>query len=110
MSNEFNLDGVEISIIKALGFGAGDMSGKALAQRVPELSEHELIQAIQSLVSMGYVTADKSFGAAEDFRSTSFQINSGYQRELKESLVPRSMDKSNTQRRLVRIPGSVRRD
>ena len=98
MSNEFNLDGVEVSIIKALGFGAGDMSGKALAQRVPELSEYELIQAVQTLVSMGYVTADTSFGAAEDFRATNFQINSGYQRELKESLAPRSTDKSKNRR------------
>jgi hypothetical protein len=98
VSNDFNLDGVEVSIIKALGFGAGDMSGKALAQRVPELSEYELVQAVQTLVSMGYVTADKSFGAAEDFRATSFQINSGYQRELKESLAPRSTDKSKNRR------------
>lgn len=98
MSNDFNLDGVEVSIIKALGFGAGDMSGQSLAQRVPELGEHELLGAVQSLVSMGYVTADKPFGTPQDFRGTNFQINSGYQRELKESLAPRSNDKAKSRR------------
>jgi hypothetical protein len=99
VSNEFNLDGVEIAIIKALGFGSGDISGASLAQRVSELGESELIDAVQTLVMMGYVISDKaSFSSPEEFRSANFHVNSGYQRDLKGSLAPRTLQKPKSRR------------
>ena len=89
MSNEFNLDGVEISIIKALGFGSSDMSGESLLQHVSEVGETELINTVQTLLMMGYVISDKAaLRTPEEFRAANFHVNSGYQRDLKESLHP----------------------
>ena len=99
MSNEFNLDGVEVSIIKALGFGAGDMSGESLLQRVPELGETELIDTMQTLLMMGYVISDKAaFRTGDEFRAANFHVNSGYQRDLKEALHPRTQEKPKPRR------------
>jgi hypothetical protein len=99
VTNDLNLDGVEVSIIKALGFGASDISGAALTQRIPELGEMELMSTLKTLLAMGYVEADRSsFGSAEEFRTTLFHVNSGYQRELKESLSPRTQEKPKSRR------------
>jgi hypothetical protein len=99
VSNDFNLDGVEISIVKALGFGSGDISGQSLAQRVSELGESELIDAVQSLVMMGYVISDKaSISTPEEFHAANFHVNSGYQRDLKSSLAPHTSQKPKSRR------------
>ena len=98
MSRELNLDGMEISIIKALGFGGSDVSGEDLMMLVPE-SGAELINTLQGLVSLGYVVADKSsFHNAEEFKKTRFQVNSGYSKELKDSLSPAQREKPKTRR------------
>ena len=99
VSTELNLDGVEISVIKALGFGGGDVSGEALTARVPELGEAELIDSLQTLVMMGYVVCDKgSFGSSTEFRAANFHVNSGYSRELRDSMNPRMQDKPKSRR------------
>lgn len=100
MSNEFNLDGVEISVIKALGFGSSDMSGESLLQHVSEVGETELINTVQTLLMMGYVISDKAaFRTSDEFRAANFHVNSGYQRDLKESLHPQDKPKARRARR-----------
>ena len=41
-SSEINLDGSEISIIKAIGLSGGDVDGKTLLDRLPENERREL--------------------------------------------------------------------
>jgi hypothetical protein len=99
VSNDLNLDGVEISVLKALGFGGGDVSGEALSARVPELGEAELIDSLQTLVMMGYVVSDKgTFSGSNEFRAANFHVNSGYARELREAMNPRLQEKPKSRR------------
>jgi hypothetical protein len=89
MSKDINLDGTEVSIIKALGFGSGEKSGETLASLVSDLAPVELIDTMKGLVTMGYVSCDTaSFQTQEEFEKANFHINSGYARELKETLNP----------------------
>ena len=92
------LDGGEISIIKALGFGGGETAGEILLERVSDLAFAEVVDALGCLIQMGYVIADKSsFNNSEEMKKTNFHVNSGYARELKEAMDPTS-DKSKSRR------------
>ena len=92
------LDGGEISIIKALGFGGGETAGDVLLEKVSDLEFAEVADALAVLVQMGYVIADKSsFNNSEDLKKTNFHVNSGYARELKEAMDPTS-DKPKSRR------------
>ena len=89
-SREINLDGTEISVIKALGFGSSDTLGGDLIERCADLPIAELIDCIQGLMGIGYVTADKSaFYKKEDMEKVYFRVNSGYMKDLRDALDPR---------------------
>lgn len=90
MSRGLNLDGVEISVIKALGFSGGDISGRQLMERVTDLEEAELIDTLKGLIAIGYVVSDKAtFRNKEELEAAHVSVNSGYARDLKEALNPR---------------------
>jgi hypothetical protein len=96
--SNISLDGGEISILKALGFGGGDCAGETLMERVPDLAIAEVIDALSGMVMMGYVVSDRSsFNNSEEFKKTNFHVNSGYARELKDSLDPKD-DKPKSRR------------
>ena len=98
--SEINLDGGEISIIKALGFGGSEIRGDDLIARVPDLSGNELIDTIKGLISVGYVNSDKSgFYNMDEFANVHFQINSGYSKELRDAMDPSDERKSKRVRR-----------
>ena len=89
-SRDINLDGTEISVIKALGFGSSDTLGSDLIERCADLPIAELIDCVQGLMSIGYVTADKSgFYKREDMEKVWFRVNSGYMKDLRDALDPR---------------------
>ena len=89
-SRDINLDGTEISVIKALGFGSSDTLGSDLIERCADLPIAELIDCVQGLMSIGYVTADKSgFYKREDMERVWFRVNSGYMKDLRDALDPR---------------------
>jgi hypothetical protein len=89
MASNINLDGGEISIIKALGLSGGEITGEQLAMRVPELAAGELITTVKTLVMMGYVISDdSSLKKKDDFDKAHFHVNSGYAHELKEAIDP----------------------
>ena len=95
-SREINLDGTEISVIKALGFGSSDTLGGDLIERCSDLPIAELIDCVQGLMSIGYVTADKSgFYKKEDMEKVWFRVNSGYMKDLREALDPRPQVKKS---------------
>lgn len=87
---EIHLDGGEISILKALGVGSGEMTGEDLLAKVGgDLEPAELVDSIKGLMAMGYVDADKSgFYSAEDMGPIHFRVNSGYSKDLREALDP----------------------
>jgi len=96
---DINLDGGEISIIKALGLGGSDVEGEILIERLPQLEPAELIDTLKGLLMMGYISADQSFSALEDMKKTNFHVNSGYSKDLKEALDPQPQMKSKRIRR-----------
>ena len=99
---EINLDGGEITVIKALGVGSGEMSGEDLLQRVGgELIPAELIDTLKDLMMVGYVDADKSaFYNLDELKAIHFRVNSGYTKDLREALNPgRQQPKSRRVRR-----------
>jgi len=88
--NDFNLDGAEISVLKALGLGGGEVSGEDLIKRVQDLEPAELIDALKGLIGQGFVDVDKDgFYSAEDMGPLHFMVNSGYSKDLKDALNPK---------------------
>ncbi len=91
-SREINLDGGEISILKALGSSSSETLGSDLIDKVSlDLAPAELIDTIKGLMAMGYVDADKSgFYSVEDLHPIYFRINSGYAKDLKDAMNPQT--------------------
>ena len=86
---ELNLDGGEVSVIKAIGLSGSDVSGADLLQRCPELVPAELMDTLKSLIMLGYVVSDAgSFHDVEDLKRNTFHVNSGYSKDLREALNP----------------------
>jgi hypothetical protein len=99
MGRDLNLDGGEISVIKALGMGGSGISGGELLTLLPELVGPELIEVLQGLMMMGYVIADKqSFHTMEELSGVHFHVNSGYAKDLKEAIDPSTREKPKSKR------------
>jgi hypothetical protein len=89
MGREINLDGTEVSVIKALGIGGGEIDGGTLIARCQELEVAELIDTLRGLMMQGYVDADSNaFYSAKEMEDVNFRVNSGYSKDLKEALDP----------------------
>jgi len=87
MSN-ISLDGVEISIIKALGFGGAPMMGSDLKTRIPGIGRSELFDILQTLSAVGFVSINRDLGSAEDVDRAMFFVNPGYAKDLQEAIDP----------------------
>ena len=86
---ELNLDGGEVSIIKAIGLSGSDVSGDELVKRCPELVPAELMDTLKGLMMLGYVVGDPgSFHDLKDLERNTFHVNSGYSKDLREALNP----------------------
>lgn len=99
MSREINLDGGEISVIKAIGLSGTHISGEQLMERVPEFDEAELIDTLEGLIMTGYVISDKqSLHTKSELEHANFNVNSGYMRELREALDPHHKPEKRSRR------------
>src|SRR5205807_1885321 len=86
---ELNLDGGEVSIIKAIGLSGTEVTGEELMRRCPELVGAEVVDTLKGLMMLGYVVSDSgSFHDEEDLLHITFRVNSGYSKELREALNP----------------------
>ena len=96
MGREIQLDGTEISVIKALGIGGSEIDGGALIARCEDLEIAELIDTLHGLIMQGFVDADaSSFYNAKEMKEINFRVNSGYSKDLKEALDPRPQQKQS---------------
>ncbi len=96
MPYEIQLDGCEISIIKALGLGSGEIDGATLIERCADLEFAELLDTIKGLVALGYVETDgQSLHNKEEMEKAHFHVNSGYSKDLKDALDPREEPKKS---------------
>lgn len=90
MARDVQLNGTEISVIKALGIGGSEIDGAALRERCSDLETAEIVDTLKGLISQGYVDADNdSFYDAKGMDKLHFRVNSGYAKDLKEMLDPR---------------------
>jgi len=98
---EINLDGGEISLIKAMGLSGSDITGEDLMKKVPDQEGAELIDTLQGLINMGYVECDGgSLHDLDTFKHYIFRVNSGYAKDLRDALNPqRAEPKSKRVRR-----------
>ena len=94
---EINLDGGEISVIKALGFGSTEVNGEDLMTKLSgDLVPAELMETLKGLIAMGYVESDKSsFYNTDEFKVVHFRVNSGYGKDLREALSPQPRQKKS---------------
>ena len=94
---EINLDGGEISVIKALGVGSGEMNGEDLMTKLSgDIVPAELMDTLKGLMMMGYVEADKnSFYNTDEFKAVHFRVNSGYSKDLRAAISPQQTPKKS---------------
>jgi len=96
---EINLDGGEKEILKAIGLGGNNCTGKMLLEKAPGMDEAEFVSTLRGLMTMGYILADKqSFHDFEDVEHAEFHVNSGYAKDLKEAMDPRFRRERKEQR------------
>lgn len=97
---EITLSGSEISVIKALGVSGTPTPGTQLLQRITDMEESELVDALQGLMMTGFVTADReNVRNGEEMKNSSFQVNTSYRRELRTALNPALKEKPQRRRR-----------
>ena len=96
MGREIQLDGAEISIVKAIGIGGGEIDGDTLISRCEDLDVAELIDALRGLMMQGFVEADSSaFYNAKEMADVNFRVNSGYAKDLKDAVDPKPAEKKS---------------
>src|SRR5277367_4124337 len=101
--SNIHLDGGEVTVLKAMGLGGTVVSGETLLERIHGLEEAEIMDTIRGLITLGYVLSDKrSLYDIKDVHIANFHVNSGYSRELKDALNPRSRQKPQRSRRVRR--------
>jgi len=86
--SKINLDGGEISIIRALGFSGTPMTGRDLKGRVPRMNDGDLTECLMTLISLGYLTSTPDINSSEELDQAAFAVNSGYVKALREALEP----------------------
>ncbi|MEQ1860879.1 MAG: hypothetical protein ABMA13_13165 [Chthoniobacteraceae bacterium] len=94
--NEIQLDGSEVTVIKAIGLSGGEVDGKTLLERLPDFVLAELVDTLHGLVAQAYVESDKgSYHRKEEFEKTHFHVNPSYAHDLKDALNPRPEPKKS---------------
>ena len=100
MGHEIQLNGGEITILKAIGLSGSAMGGKFLLDRIEEVEAGEFIYTLGGLMAMGYLLATKvNIRTLEDVERASFRVNPSYAHDLKGALDPNRRREAAKQRR-----------
>ena len=103
MRREINLSGGEITLLKTMGLSGTSTPGKQLVTRIGEMETAEFLDALNGLISVGYVLSNKAtIGSMEDVERTFFRVNASYARDLRDAIAPgrrRADDRSRRRRR-----------
>jgi hypothetical protein len=90
MQHDIQLDGMETTIIKALGLGGGGVDGATLLERCAPLEFADVASTLRGLMDLGYVEGDaESFHSEDLFMKLNFNVNSGYAKDLRQALDPK---------------------
>ena len=97
--SEIHLNGGEISILKTIGLSGGSMAGNQLVERMDQLEEAELLDALEGLISQDYVLCDRvNVRKIDDVKNANFRVNPMHARDLKDAVYP-SRSKPEPRRR-----------
>jgi len=101
MRREIHLSGGEITLLKTLGLSGASTPGKQLLERIGEMETAELLDALNGLISMGYVLSNKfNVGSMKDMERAFFRVNASYARDLRDAIAPaRRRDQERSRRR-----------
>jgi hypothetical protein len=101
MQREIKLDGGEITLLKTIGLSGTPMPGKILIERLEGMESAEFLDTLDSLISLGYVTANKvNLQKIEDVETAFLRVNPSYVHDLRDAINPyRRRDKDRTRRR-----------
>lgn len=97
--SKINLEGGEITIIRALGLAGTPMAGRDLKGRVGRMSDQDLMETLQTLIALGFVTSTPDLDLVEDLDKAMVAVNSGYSKALKEALEPEKREPTKRVRR-----------
>src|SRR5262245_16841731 len=90
MEHEIQLDGMETTIIKALGISGSMLDGATLLERCQPMEFGDVAGVLRGLMDLGFVECDvESFGDEAHFKNLHFNVNSGYSKELRQALDPK---------------------
>lgn len=104
MAREINLNGGEITILKAIGLSGAPAFGKQLLEQAAgEMETAEFLDELNGLIDLGYVLSDKvNLYNKEDIERSTFRVNASYARDLRDAINPsrrRERDKPRRRRR-----------
>ena len=98
-----HLDGIDISILKSIGLGGTSIPGDLLVERLSSLGEAEFVDALLSLIQIGYVESESAtLHDIDAVKRTNFHVNSGYSKDLREAMNPNSRKEEKRSRRVRR--------
>jgi hypothetical protein len=98
--SKINLEGGEITVIRAIGLSGTALLGRELKARVGSMSEQTLMEILQTMIALGYVSALPDLDLVEDLDKVSLTVNSGYSRALKEAIEPETKTPPKRVRRI----------
>jgi len=89
MRREIHLSGGEITLLKTMGLSGASIHGKLLLERIGEMETAEFLDALQGLITLGYVLSDKvNLRSLEDIEKSLFRVNASYSRALRDAVRP----------------------
>ncbi len=102
--SEITLNGGEITILKTIGLGGSTVGGRQLAERMEDMASAEFLDALDGLMTMGYVVADKvNIRTMDAVESASFRVNPAFARSLRDAVYPSRTRHVKTSRRQRRV-------
>jgi hypothetical protein len=102
--SEITLSGGEITILKTIGLGGSPVAGRQLVDRMDDLESAEFLDALDGLMTMGYVVSNKvNIRTMDAVSSASFRVNPAFARILKDAVYPARKREVKTSRRQRRV-------
>jgi hypothetical protein len=101
VQREINLDGGEITVLKALGLSGTSIHGTQLLEHARGMESAEFIETLDGLITIGYVLSSSvNVEKIEDVERSYFRVNPSYARELADAVRPgRRHDEDRKRRR-----------
>lgn len=100
---DIKLSGGEISVLKAVGFGGSQISGKQLLEKVEPGEDAEFIETLSDLILLGYIDCSRmGVRSREDVEKANFRLDPSQVKELRDAVNPsrsRTQDRGRRQRR-----------